>query len=88
MKPFVTYTLARLGLFVAAYALIWLVASIWLDFSAITNLWVMLIALTLSAIASVFLLGGLRQKLAQRVHERAERMTQRIEESRSAEDVD
>lgn len=88
MKPFVTYTLARLGLFVAAYALIWLVASIWLDFSAITNLWVMLIALALSAIASVFLLGGLRQKLAQRVHERAERMTQRMEESRSAEDVD
>lgn len=88
MKPFVTYTLARLGLFVAAYALIWPVASIWLDFSAITNLWVMLIALALSAIASVFLLGGLRQKLAQRVHERAERMTQRMEESRSAEDVD
>lgn len=88
MKPFVTYTLARLGLFVASYAIAWLVASIWLDFSAITNLWVMLIALVVSAIAAVILLGGLRRKLALSVQERAERMTQRIEESRSAEDVD
>jgi uncharacterized membrane protein YvlD (DUF360 family) len=88
MKPFLTYTLARLGLFVAAYVLVWLVASIWLDFSQITNLWVMLIALVVSAIASLVLLGGLRQKLALSVHERAERMTKRIEDSRSAEDVD
>ena len=88
MKPFVTYTLARLGLFVASYAVVWLVSSIWLDFSAITNLWVMLIALVVSAIAAMILLGGLRQQLAQSVHDRASRMTQRIEESRSAEDVD
>ena len=88
MKPFVTYTLARLGLFVASYAVVWLVASIWLDFSALTNLWVMLIALVVSAIAAMILLGGLRQQLAQSVHDRANRMTQRIEESRSAEDVD
>ncbi|MBC7593954.1 MAG: DUF4229 domain-containing protein [Kineosporiaceae bacterium] len=88
MKPFVTYTLARLGLFVASYAVVWLVASIWLDFSAIANLWVLLVALLVSAVAAMFLLGGLRQKLAQSVQDRASRMTQRIEESRSAEDVD
>jgi hypothetical protein len=88
MKPFLTYTLARFGLFVAAYAVIWVVASIWLDFSAVTNLWVMLIALVVSAAASMILLGGLRRKLALSVQERAERMTHRIEESRSAEDVD
>lgn len=88
MKPFVTYTLARLGLFVASYAVVWLVASIWLNFSAIANLWVLLIALLVSALAAMILLGGLRQKLAQSVQDRASRMTQRIEESRSAEDVD
>lgn len=88
MKPFVTYTLARLGLFVASYAVVWLVASIWLNFSAIANLWVLLIALLVSAVAAMFLLGGLRQNLAQSVQDRASRMTQRIEESRSAEDVD
>lgn len=88
MKPFVTYTLARLGLFVASYAVVWLVASIWLDFSSIANLWVLLVALLVSAVAAMVLLGGLRQKLAQSVQDRASRMTQRIEESRSAEDVD
>lgn len=88
MKPFVTYTLARLGLFVASYAVVWLVASIWLNFSAIANLWVLLIALLVSALAAMILLGGLRQKLAQSVQDRAGRMTRRIEESRSAEDVD
>lgn len=88
MKPFLTYTLARLGLFVAAYAVVWLIASIWLDFSAITNLWVMLIALVVSAFAAMALLGGLRQQLALTVQQRAERMTKRIEESRRAEDVD
>ena len=66
----------------------WLVASIWLDFSAIANLWVMLIALLVSALAAMILLGGLRRQLAQSVHDRASRMTKRIEESRSAEDVD
>lgn len=88
MKPFLTYTLARLGLFVAAYAVIWLVASIWLEFSTVTNLWVMLIALVVSAIAAMLLLGGLRQKLALSVQQRAERMSKRIEDSRGAEDVD
>jgi len=88
MKPFLSYTLARLGLFVAAYAVVWLIASIWLDFSSITNLWVMLIALVVSSVAAMIMLGGLRQKLALSVQQRAERMSSRIEESRSAEDVD
>lgn len=88
MKPFLTYTLARLGLFVVSYAAVWLVATSWLDFSAVTNLWVMLIALVVSAIAAMVLLRDLRQKLATSVQARAERMTHRIEESRSAEDVD
>jgi hypothetical protein len=36
----------------------------------------------------VFLLAGLRDRLAQDVHQRATRMTDRIEESRRAEDID
>jgi hypothetical protein len=88
MKPFLAYTLARLGFFVAAYAVVWLIASIWLDFSAVTNLWVMLIALVISAVAAMILLGGLRDQLALSVQQRAGRMTRKIEESRSAEDVD
>ncbi|MGZ8770277.1 MAG: DUF4229 domain-containing protein [Aeromicrobium sp.] len=88
MKPFLAYTLARLGFFVVAYAVVWLIAPIWLDFSAVTNLWVMLIALVLSAFAAMILLGGLRDRLALSVQQRAGHMTRKIEESRSAEDVD
>lgn len=88
MKPFLAYTAARLGLFVVAYGLIWLVMSFWLEFSTITNLWVMIMALVLSSVVSIFTLGRLRDKLAANVHARASRMTKRIEESRSAEDVD
>jgi uncharacterized membrane protein YcjF (UPF0283 family) len=88
MKPFLAYTAARLGLFVVAYGLIWLIMSFWLDFTSITNLWVMLMALVLSSVVSIFALGRLRDRLAANVHARATRMSQRIEESRSAEDVD
>lgn len=88
MKAFWTYTLARLGLFALAFVVVGLVASIWLDVNRISILWVLLISLIVSGIASVFLLSGLRDKLAVNVQQRAARMSQRIEESRSAEDVD
>lgn len=88
MKPFLAYTAARLGLFVVAYGVVWLIASIWLEFSTLTNLWVVIIALALSSVVSIFALGRLRGELAANVHQRASRMSKKIEESRSAEDVD
>lgn len=88
MNPLLAYTLARLGVFAIAYGLTWAVAQFWLEWSALTNLWVMLIALTISAVVSVFALSGLRNQVAQRVQARAARMSQRLEESRSAEDID
>ena len=42
----------------------------------------------LSSVISIFVLAGLRERLAVQIQERAERMTARIEESRRAEDVD
>ena len=88
MKAFVTYTLARLGLFLGAYALLWAIAWFWLEFTTLTNLLVMFLALVISAVAAIFLLGGLRDNLARNIEQRADRMSKRIEESRSAEDVD
>ena len=88
MKAFWTYTFARLAVFAVCFGVIWLISSIWLDNSSVTELWVLLISLVVSSVISVFALGGLRQKLAENVHDRASRMTQRMEESRSAEDVD
>ncbi len=88
MKAFWTYTFARFAVFAACFGVIWLISSFWLESTAVTELWVLLISLVVSSAISMFALSGLRQKLAQNVHERAERMTQKIEESRSAEDVD
>jgi hypothetical protein len=88
MKAFWTYTLARIAVFAVTYAVVWLVASIFLESTAVENLFVLLIALVGSSAISIFVLAGLRDKLAQNVQERATRMTERIEESRRAEDVD
>ncbi len=88
MKAFWTYTLARLGVFAVCFVIVWSISQIWLESTTVANIWVLLISLVLSSVISVFLLAGLRDKLAQNVHERATRMTERIEESRRAEDID
>ena len=88
MKAFWTYTLARLAVFAACFVVIWLLSQIWLESTTVANIWVLLIALVASSVISVFLLAGLRDRLAQDVHQRATRMTDRIEESRRAEDID
>jgi hypothetical protein len=88
MKAFWTYTLARLAVFGVCFAIVWGLSSIWLEQTTIATIWVLLISLVLSSIISIFALAGLRDKLAQNVHDRASRMTARIEESRRAEDID
>jgi uncharacterized membrane protein (DUF485 family) len=88
MKAFWTYTLARLAVFGATFGLVWLIASIWVEWGNLTSLLVLLVSLVLSSVISIFALAGLRDQLAKNVQERAARMTQRIEESRNAEDVD
>jgi type II secretory pathway component PulJ len=70
------------------FGVVWLIASIWVEWGNLTSLLILLISLVLSSVISIFALAGLRDKLAQNVQERAARMTQRIEESRHAEDVD
>lgn len=88
MKAFWTYTFARLAVFAVCFAVVWTISQFWLDSTTIVNIWVLLIALVLSSALSVFLLAGLRDRLARNVQARAERMTARVEESRRAEDID
>ena len=88
MKDFALYTLARLGLFVIAFGLVWLAVERWVRWSAATMLWVSALALVISAIASLLLLGSLRDRLAVSVQERARRLQDNIERSRAKEDVD
>ncbi|MFT4299232.1 MAG: DUF4229 domain-containing protein [Aeromicrobium sp.] len=90
MSPFWKYTLARLGLLAATYAVL---AGVGFgfglaEFSELTNLIVLLVAMIVSSALSFFLLAGLREAFAVQVQQRAEKISERIEESRRAEDVD
>jgi membrane protein implicated in regulation of membrane protease activity len=88
VKPFVLYTLARALLFAVAWALVWAVAQTWLDWSTVTALWTALLAMAISSVVSLWLLRGLRQRLALHVQGRAERMQARYEAAKRKEDAD
>ena len=88
MKDFVIYTLARIGLFVASYALI---AGVWMLVTGgdrVPLLWPLVLAAVVSAVASYYLLKGPRARFAARVDARATTMARRFEESRAKEDRD
>ncbi|WP_375002032.1 DUF4229 domain-containing protein [Aeromicrobium sp. CTD01-1L150] len=82
------FTLARLGIFLITYVLLWGVGQFFLEFGTLTNLVVLLVALVISSIISIFALADMRAELAARVQGRAERMHDKVEESRRAEDID
>lgn len=86
MKEFVIYTLARLGLFVASYAI---VVGIYLAVTGsdpVPLLWPFLVAIGMSSIGSVYLLKGQRARFAAVVERRAAKATRRFDESRAKED--
>jgi len=88
VKEFAIYTLARIGLFVASYAVIagvWTLAS---GSSSVPILWPLLLAAVVSAVASFYLLRGPRERFAARVDARASAAARRFEEVRSKEDRD
>lgn len=88
MKEFWRYTIARLAVFGVCWLVFWGIGLLIFEQSTMTNLIVLFVAMLVSAVISAFLLAPLRDDLARNVQERAERMNQRLEESRSAEDVD
>ncbi|HYJ70550.1 MAG TPA: DUF4229 domain-containing protein [Nocardioidaceae bacterium] len=88
MRSFLLYTAARFGLFLAAFGLIWLVAGFFLPWTSRNIMWTGVLAIVLSAIGSLYLLRGLRDRFAQVARARAEEMTARLERARSKEDVD
>jgi hypothetical protein len=86
VKEFAVYTLARVGLFLASFAVI---LGLWVTVTGhVAVLWSLLLAAVASAVASYYLLQGPRERFAARVEERATRMSERIEAARSKEDVD
>jgi hypothetical protein len=86
VKEFWVYTGLRLGVFAASLVV---VGGIWLAVSGSANvMWVLLISLAASGLASYFLLGSQRSALAHHVDERARRATERFEELKAKEDVE
>jgi membrane protein implicated in regulation of membrane protease activity len=86
VKECVIYTVLRLVLFVAAFAV---VAGLWLAFSDnVPVLWVFVIAFVISGVASYFLLNRPRESFARRVDERAQRASAAFEARKAREDVD
>lgn len=86
MKEFWIYTALRLLLFGATAAVVF---GIWLAVAGSANLmWVLIIALVVSGVASYVVLGRQRTALAQHVDDRARRATVKFEEMKAKEDVD
>ena len=85
MKDFLVYTVARLGLLVASFLVIW---GIFRALGSYDLLVVLILAAVVSAVASYYLLQGPRARFAARVDSRASRAARRFEESRAKEDGD
>ena len=86
MKEFWTYTGLRLLIFVASGAVVF---GIWLAIAGSAPImWVLVIALVVSGVASYVALGRQRSALARHVDERARRASEKFEEMRAREDVD
>jgi F0F1-type ATP synthase membrane subunit b/b' len=83
MKEFAVYTGLRLLLFAACFGILWVAFQNWLNIFP-----VLLLALILSSILSVFVLRAARDRLAGTIERRASRISQRIEAARRAEDDD
>ena len=86
MKEFLVYTLLRLGLFLASWAVIAGVSALLAD--EVSTLWSLVLAAVVSAVASLYLLQAPRERFAARVEDRASAASQRFEESRTKEDTD
>jgi hypothetical protein len=88
VKDFAVYTLARIGLFVASFAIIagaWMLAT---GSDQVPVLWPLLLAAVVSAVASYYLLQGPRSRFAARVEARAAAASRRFEQARTKEDTD
>jgi hypothetical protein len=86
LKPFLLYTGARIGLFLACYGLIWLVFGRWIGWSSISALYTALIAMAVSSVIALVVLRSLRGELSTEIAGRAGRAKQAFDDRKSAED--
>ncbi|WP_371405358.1 DUF4229 domain-containing protein [Kribbella sp. NBC_00662] len=83
MKEFAIYTGLRAALFAVCFAVLWFALNNWLTIFPL-----LLVALILSSILSIFVLRAARERLAGKIETRAATISQRLEQARTAEDDD
>ena len=88
MKHFVIYTVLRMGLFVATFAVLSAVVVLIDAQSGPTWFVTVFLAAVISSVLSLRLLAGPRERFAEGVEARAARARAKFEEIRSSEDVD
>ena len=86
MKEFVIYTVSRLGLFVASYAVVIGIYLLVTGGDSVPLFWPFLLAIVISSVGSVYLLKGQRARFAAGVERRAAAASRRFEASRAKED--
>ncbi|HPU12657.1 MAG TPA: DUF4229 domain-containing protein [Aeromicrobium sp.] len=85
----IKYTIARLGVFLATWVVLLGLVNLFVkDGGAILNAGVLLVAVLVSSVISLFALSKMRNQVAEKLAHRASAINDRIEESRRAEDVD
>lgn len=85
MKAFWKYSLARLGLFVVAYAVIWAATNA-VRPSPVIDPFILLAAIIVSGVISIYALRGMREEVAAHLSNRADRATR--EANRDVDDLD
>jgi hypothetical protein len=86
VREFWTYTGLRLLIFAASVAIVF---GVWIAVAgSVSIMWVLVVGLLVSGIASYFLLGRQRTALATHVDTRAHRAAERFDTMRAKEDVD
>ena len=88
MNAFVKYTVARTLLLVVTYAVLWALVHLKWDMIKLIDPFVLLGAIILSAVISLFALRGLRAEVSQKFEARAQRVRAHRELSRDSDEVD
>lgn len=88
MKHFVIYTVLRLALFLACWAVLAGIGTLIFDSGTEVGIWTFVLGAVLSSLLSLRLLAGPRERFAQSVQARAERATAAFDELKTREDAD
>jgi hypothetical protein len=86
VKEFFIYTAARLGVFLASYAVVVGIYLLVTGDDQIPLIWPFLVAVVISAFASIVLLRRQREAFAHAIQHRADRASSRLEQMRAKED--